>query len=664
MCGLAGMIDLCGQRTPDEAVVARMTDRVLHRGPDDDGGLWLPGIGLGHRRLSLVGLSDGRQAIWNEDHTVAVVFNGELFNHHAVRKTLEARGHIFGTSTDTELLVHLYEEHGEDFLLQLEGQFAFVLVDQRKRVVLMARDRVGICPLHWARRGDWLFVASEIKSLTVSGAVTPVCDPKGLDHMFTFFAMATRRTMFEGVQSVLPGHCLRIAFNADGRPADIVERRYWDLDFPDHGDEYDPPNASGLIDEFEGLFQRAVELRLRADVPVVGYLSGGVDSAYVVATASRLRGEPLPSFTIKVPGKQYDETPRALEAARYIGSSSTVLECGTDVIADSMAALVTAADCPVIDTSCAALWCLAREVHSQGYKAVLTGEGADEAFAGYVWFKYHALRGWMDVAGFRPNLFASRISRKVTTPHMTMAEIDRIDGMIGGPHAQSELYNLFSIGRHLYYSNSLKERLGSWVAYEDLPLDLERMRRWHPLNRSLYVGYKTLLAGMLLNHKGDRIAMANSVETRYPFLDERLIEFASKLHPRFKLRGVRYDKWLLRQAAARVLPTDIALRPKAMFRAPFANSFFTAPSPFVHDLLSTESLNKTGYFDPVKVHRDLALLAAGRQGPRKTFVIMALTGVITTQLWHHINLGGGLCDLPSAGPTPAVSRFNPSLLAA
>ncbi len=663
MCGFAGVIDLSGRRMPDRDLVTRMANRLTHRGPDDDGELFLPGIGIGHRRLSLVGLGDGQQPIWNEDRTVAVIFNGELFDHVAQRKQLQTRGHRFRTSTDTELLVHLYEEQGDSFVERLEGQFSFVLIDQTKRIVLMARDRMGICPLNWARRGDWLYFGSEIKSLIVPGAVTPDCDPKGIDHIFTFFAMGTRRTMYAGIQSVLPGHLLKIAFKPNAQPAEIVERRYWDLDFPDHGDERNPADATPLIDEFESLFERAVDLRMRADVPVVGYLSGGVDSAYVLATAARMRGSPLPSFTIKVPGKGLDESARAMQAARHIGGQTTVVECGGSTIADTYSTLVAAADCPVVDTSCAALWCLSREVNQQGYKAVLTGEGADEAFAGYVWFKFHALRGWMDVAGFRPNLIASRLFRKATTPHLPLSEFARIDGMIGGPHAQSELYNLVSLGRHLYFSDSMKERLGDFVAYEDLSLDLERMRRWHPLNRSLYVGNKTLLAGMLLNHKGDRIALANSVETRYPFLDERIVQFASTLHPRFKLRGVKSDKWLLRQAAARVLPAEIALRPKAMFRAPLAESFFTAPPGYVRDLMSPEALARTGYFDAVKVHRDLARLAAGSFSPLQTFISMSLTAVLATQLWHHINLGGGLCELPAgAPPQPRVDR--PERLAA
>ena len=199
--------------------------------------------------------------------------------------------------------------------------------------------------------------------------------------------MGTRRTMFQGVQSVLPGHYLKIAFRRDGKRTEVSEHRYWDFDFPDAGDEDDPADQERLIDEFEATFQRAVEIRLRADVPVVGYLSGGVDSAYVVATASRLRERAIPSFTIQVPGKGFDETQQASPIARHVGSRQTILTSDAKVISDTYANLIAAADCPVPDTSCAALWCLSREVHDQGYKVALTGEGSDEAFGGYVWFK-------------------------------------------------------------------------------------------------------------------------------------------------------------------------------------------------------------------------------------------------------------------------------------
>ncbi len=656
MCGIAGILDLTGKREPDRAMVERMAGALRHRGPDEDGSLFAPGLGVASRRLSIVGLGDGRQPIYNEDRTVAVVYNGELFDYPERKAELQARGHVFRTHTDTELIVHLYEEHGEDVFEQLKGQFAFALIDFSKRTVFLARDRVGICPLHWSQQGDWLYFGSEIKALLASGSVPATADPRGLDHMFTFFAMGTRRTMFQGVNSLLPGHYLKIEFRQDGQRTEIRERRYWDLDFPDAGQEEDPANGEALIEEFEAKFQRAVELRLRADVPVVGYLSGGVDSAYVLANASKVRGTPVPSFTIQVPGKGLDETADALVTARHLGSQPTILVSDAKVITDTYPRLISAADCPVVDTSCAALLCLAGEVHNQGYKVALTGEGSDEAFAGYIWFKIRNLLYWLDIAGYKTSDAVSRFVRKRAGRHTNFTELRRIDSTVGRAHAQMTLYHLVSQSRHRYFSAGLKDQLGDFVAYEDLPLDLERMKRWAPLNQSLYFGYKTLLAGLLLNHKGDRVAMANSVETRYPFLDEDVVAFASKIHPRWKLRGLTKDKYLLRQAAQRMLPSEIANRPKGMFRAPMAETFFVNPPEFVQQLISPEALQKTGYFDVENVRRDFALVAEGNGSKIGTFASMGLSGIVATQLWHHLYLGGGLCDLPEHAPSPEVQR--------
>jgi len=659
MCGLAGVINLRGRREPDRAQVARMGAALTHRGPDETGTLFAPGIGAIQQRLSIVGLDNGQQPIFNEDHTVAVICNGELFDYPERKAELQARGHVFRGGSDCELIVHLYEEHGEDLFPHLKGQFAFVLFDFAKRIVLLARDRVGICPLHWSRQGDVFYFGSEVKALLASGAVPPAVDVQGLDHLFTFYAIGSRRTLFDGVQSILPGHYLRIAFRQDGAAAATEERRYWDLDFPDWGDEQDAADPTALIDEFEATFQRAVEIRLRADVPVVGYLSGGVDSAYVLATASKIAGRPLPSFTIQVPVRALDEAANARESSSHIGGVATVIEAEAGVLAENYAELIRAAEYPVLDTSCAALLALSRNVHAQGYKVVLTGEGADEAFAGYVWFKIREAARKLDIGdSFRPSTGISRIARKVAARNLSFGEFARIDAMIGGPHAQSIMYDLVATSRDRYYSAELKERLGSFVAYEDLALDLERMRRWHPLNRSLYLGCKVHLAGLLLNQKGDRVAMANSVETRYPFLDEDVITFASRIHPRWKLRGLMGDKYLLRQAAARILPEAVAQRKKAMFRAPLAETFLAKPPCFVRDLVSPYSLARTGYFDAAAVQRDCAVLARG-EGKLGTFASLGLGGVVATQLWHHLYLGGGLCELPhvehQAGAEPAVA---------
>lgn len=656
MCGIAGIIDLRGEREPDRGAVRRMTDALQHRGPDEDGWLFTRGLGFGHRRLKIVGLADGAQPIFNEDRTVAVVYNGEIFDYPEQKAALEAKGHVFRTHTDTETIVHLYEELGEGLFERLRGQFAFALADFRRRIVYLARDRVGICPLHWSRQKDEIYFGSEVRALFASGQVQPVCDPKGLDHALSFMGMGARRTMFAGVQSLLPGHYLKIELGRHFTPGSVTERRYWDLDFPDAGDEEDPADPHALVDEFDATFRRAVELRLRADVPVVGYLSGGVDSATVMAVATSVRGGALPSFTIRISDPNLDETNEAGEAARVIGTVPTVVTCDETQIAGDYPTLIAAAAAPVIDTSCSALLRLSRAVHDSGYKVALTGEGADEGLAGYPWFKWDALRRLLNFGGLKVGDAAIRAMRSARSGIESPRDLGRFDSMLGGLDAFAMFYGLVSSGSGQFYSDDLRHELGSFSPQEDYEFDLPRIRRWHPLNRLLYANYKIHLPGLLLNHKGDRVAMANSVETRYPFLDEGVIALFSCVHPRWKLSGIKRDKVLLRQMAARYLPRSVAYRPKRMFRAPFAASMFRAPAPYVSDLMSRQALSKTGYFDVEKVRRVYEAYSTGDSGKPPLFTEMGLVGVLATQLWHQIYIGGDLCDLSEPDRRRSIDR--------
>src|SRR5205085_4788983 len=268
MCGIAGIIDLAGERTAPAGVVQKMARAIFHRGPDEEGFLERPGISLASRRLSIVGLADGQQPMTNEDHSVFVVFNGELFDYVERREDLAAKGHRFVTHCDTEIIPHLWEDYHEGIWEQLRGQFAVALWDVQRRQLHLGRDRFGIAPLFWSRRGDWLLFASEIKGLLASGMVPARPDRKGLDHVFTFSAVPGPRTCFEGVQLLPPGHCLRITPGNTNSDAVITERAYWEMDFPNRGKEEWGEDSGKLVDEFEQLLTQAVEERLRADVPV------------------------------------------------------------------------------------------------------------------------------------------------------------------------------------------------------------------------------------------------------------------------------------------------------------------------------------------------------------------------------------------------------------
>jgi asparagine synthase (glutamine-hydrolysing) len=668
MCGIAGILSLSGTAAIDPLTVRRMADAIVHRGPDEDGYLARPGLGMASRRLSIVGLFDGKQPIFNEDRSIAVVFNGELFDYPESKAELQAKGHIFRTHCDTELLPHLWEEHGEDMLARLRGQFAFALWDERRRQLIVARDRFGICPLYWTRRtgahGEMLLFASEIKALLASGLVPARPDVRGINHAFTFFALPGPVTCFEGVHCLLPGHYLRVRPDS----AQVEERVYWEVDFPDHGQEQRRgfhrlgSNASSpVVDEFEAVFQKAVERRLRADVPVVSYLSGGVDSSVVVALASAQRRRegksPIPTFTISIQdAPRLNERSEAELVADHVGSSKVVVDCGRGEVMRAYPALIRAAEGPVIDTSCAALLMLARTVHEHGYKVALTGEGADEWLAGYPWYKVQRLLGWLDVVPGLPAGYWLRRAYLRTTgaPPIALDTVRRIEQVIGGPSAWLNIYGLFGASKLRLFSPEMWQQLGDHLPFADLGLNAERARRWHPLNRSLYLGARVMLPGLLLAAKGDRVAMNSSVETRYPFLDEDVFDFLAPLHPEWKMHGLR-DKLILRYLAQRWLPRSIAWRAKAMFRAP-TDSFHTSELPtFVDQLLSPESLQKTGYFDVAAVQHWSAAFKQMRSGSvSRTMIEMGLVGVVATQLWHHTYIDGTLADLPAWSPPTAV----------
>jgi len=561
---------------------------------------------------------------------------------------LARRGHDLRTSSDTETLVHLWEDHGEELFPHLRGQFAFSLFDRRRRRMILARDRMGICPLFWTIKDDWLLFGSEIQALLASGMIVPKADPLGLDNIFTFFGMPGRRTAFAGINAVPPGCFLSIRFSGSDEAARVEEKTYWDFEFPDHGDEFNPRDEASLREEFDATFEQATRLRMRADVPVAAYLSGGVDSAMVVSKCRTLSSDPIPTFTARVRGEGLDESDLAAQTAADLGCKQTMVDCDPKLLGSLFPKVIVAADCPVVDTNAGALFALSRAVHDHGYKVVLSGEGADEALGGYVWFKIHKFARLFGIGGFQPTFSLMRQLYHHRFHRAPPGEYDRINRAVGGMHAQTFVYHGTSAARWRLLTDEMRSVVQQCPAYDQLGFDTRRIQRWHPLNQSLYFSYKTHLPGLLLNHRGDRTAMANSVEVRYPFLDEKVVELCAKIHPRWKLRGLRGDKHLLRRTAMQTLPKATAMRAKTMFRSPFAETLLNSSQSYVPQLLSRESLERTPYFDAPSVLDLLEQFETNRY-PRvfRLFIEMALSTVVGTQLWHHLYLGGGLCDLPT-----------------
>ncbi len=640
MCGIAGAIDLTGRRLFPAERLGWMCRALAHRGPDDEHSHSEPGVALGARRLAIVDPAGGRQPLCNEKQTVWVAFNGELFEYPELFADLEAKGHVLRTRCDTEIWPHLYEEHGTAIFERARGQFAVALWDAEQQVLLLGRDRVGICPLYYAEADGWLLWASEIKALLASGLVHPRPDVRAIDDFFCFFSAGTRRTFFEGVYSLPPGRYLRVH---EGR---VALHQYWDLDFPDAGDERQVAEDDKLIDELEHLLRQSVRRRLRGDVPVGAYLSGGVDSNTILALAVQESKHPVRSFTIGLrQGAGTDEHGQAAETAQRLGSPLTPILMDRRAIAEAFPKLIRAAEGPVIDTSCACMIRLAENVQEQGYKVVLTGEGADEALAGYPWFKaqkiQHAFK-WLlprllHVLGRGGLRIANGKHPVRRTPFRALGGVRTV---------QQSIFEFVGRSRQTLYAPGMWDNLKDHAPFDDLDLTNPRMARWHPLNQALYVDYRSFLPALLLSSKGDRSAMNSSVETRPPFLDEDVIAFCARLHPRYKLRG-RVEKWLLRRVAERWLPRHVSRRSKHGFHATFALTFLGPDRPgWVDQLLSPESLWRTGYFDHAAVQRVRALLTHRRRILPHYRYDIGMTAVIATQLWHHFFCGGGLADLP------------------
>ena len=458
------------------------------------------------------------------------------------------------------------------------------------------------------------------------------------------------------MQLLPAGHFLEIVPESvsHGNPA-IREKAYWTMDFPDEGDEVDAKDPRELIDEFEEIMLGAVERRLRADVPVGSYLSGGIDSSIIVALARHIRGRPLATYTVRIDAPDLDELDGANEVAKHVGTDPPIVQnFGPGEALESYPRLIHAAEAPVIDTSCAALLRLAGKVHSCGQKVVLTGEGADEWLIGYPWYKVAKILGAFDsIPGLNmSNPLRRTFLRLQNVPQFSNERRRKMEDAVGGPNAWLDAYGVLGISKLRFYADPLLEVFDQTDPWADLGMPLERAGKWHPLNRGVWMAARVTLAGHLLQAKGDRVAMHSSVEVRYPFLDEEVFDFTAKLHPRWKLRGFR-DKHLLRLLGERWLPPSVVNRQKVIFRAPL-NIFHIENEPaFVRDLLSEESLRRTGYFDVRQVQHWRQQFRKMRVGslPRLS-VEMGLVAVVATQLWHHLYIDASLADLPTAVASP------------
>jgi asparagine synthase (glutamine-hydrolysing) len=582
MCGIAGIHGFDTAAPIDPHVLAAMTEALAHRGPDDHGYHMGPGIGLGFRRLSIIDLETGNQPIWSRDGGVVCICNGEIYNYRELRARLETQGHRFRTRSDIEVLPALYLQHGLDFVTHLNGQFAFALWDERQRRLVLGRDHVGIAPLFYTQTRAGLLFASEIKSLLLHPATPRRVDLTGLDQVLTFPGPVSPRTLFKGVRSLPPGHIL---VAVAGSTPQLIQ--YWDLDYPReteiaHGD----PGSD--IESLDAALRRAVRYRLQADVPVGAYLSGGLDSALIAAIAADIApDEARRSFSIAFADPAIDERRHQLVMAERLRTHHHQREISSGDILGCLADIVRYAETPLRESYNACSLVLSGMVRDAGLKVVLTGEGADELFGGYV--------------GYRLDL--ERAGKNDDHDVAEMLEAEMRFKLWGDPgfFYEKPYYAHGEVKRALY-ARPLALRHAEFDCLAEPPADVSRLDGRNVFHKRSYLDFKLRMADHLLADHGDRVALANGVEARYPFLDTGVIECARRIPPQLMLEGGN-EKALLKTLARRYLPDSIIDRKKFSFVAPATPALLKLELPWVEDLLSAERIRRQGYFDVESVER-------------------------------------------------------------
>jgi asparagine synthase (glutamine-hydrolysing) len=630
MCGIAGLIDRT-ERGPDPAVLGRMIQVLGHRGPDERG-IHIDGsVGLAHARLSILDLAGGKQPMSTADGSLWITFNGEIFNHVELREDLIRKGHVFRTQSDTEVILHAYEQKGEACVQDFNGQWAFALWDARRQQLFLSRDRLGVRPLFYAQTPEAFVFGSEIKALFAQGVPREV-DVVALDQVLTFWSIAPPRTFFKHVRELAPGHCAVL------RMGKLSVAPYWQLSYSPDSELSEDQHAQALIEVLDD----ASKLRLRADVPVGAYLSGGLDSTLISALAQRHAQASLRTFSVTFEEELYDESPYQREAIQYLGVDHRQVLCRAKDIGSAFPSVIWHTEQPVVRTAPVPLFLLSKLVRDSGYKVVLTGEGADELLGGYDIFKEAKIRRFW--AASPDSKFRPKLLRRLY-PYMSTLQSQSDDYLKAffcvRPHDLSNPF--FS---HLprweltsqikrFYSAQLTDQLRGYDAQAELAQEIpSEFHRWDPFSQAQYVESRYLLPGYLLSSQGDRVAMAHSVEGRYPFLDYRVADVASRIPSRLKMK-VLNEKYILKLAAGDRIPRFLRKRPKQPYRAPDIQCFFDLSSgraqhPYVEQLLSRDRLTRDGLFHADAVGRLVEKARSGRAiGVRDG---MAVVAILSTQL--------------------------------
>jgi len=628
MCGICGKVEFDRGATVSGALIRAMLDNIRHRGPDDEGVYLSPQVGLGHARLSIIDLGSGHQPLCNEDGTIWIVFNGEIYNYQELRNRLLAKGHVFKTQTDTEVIVHLYEEFGPQCLEKLRGMFAFALWDQNQKSLFLARDRVGIKPLYYSLNRNNIVFASEIKAILADPSINRKLAPEIIDRFLTFLYLPGEETLLQDVGKLAPGHYLLLK---DGK-AEI--RQYWDIQFCKPAER---PSLKDAEDELSNLLAETVELHMIADVPVGVLLSGGVDSTAVLSCAAERTDKEISTFTVGFSDSGVaDERPYARLAAETYGAKHYDMTITASDFADFLPKYVWHMEEPVCEPPAVALYYVSK-LAREYVKVLLSGEGGDEAFAGYdnyrslVWLE-RLKQVWP--AANRPA--SQGLSRANSWFHS--ARVAKYAPLVNATFP--DYYYSRTSTPYRYSGNGIGELYSAdFLKLIDREYTIEPVRKLFAvvkdqavLDQMLYIDTKTWLTDDLLL-KADKMTMANSLELRVPLLDHRLLEFAASLPPHYKLNGFAL-KYIWKKAMAKRVPDRILKRRKAGFPVPYAFWLRNNLRDQIRAILTDRKAVERGYFEKAAVERLVNANNDSGAHSKEVFSLVAL------ELWHRAFLDG------------------------
>jgi asparagine synthase (glutamine-hydrolysing) len=654
MCGICGIVT--DGAPPDLLVLKKMMGRLGHRGPDGNGYYRDRHAALGHTRLAIIDTAGGAQPLCNEDGTIWVTFNGEIFNYVELGEELRRLGHRFRTASDTEVIVHAWEEWGEDCFSRFNGQWALALWDRREQRLVLSRDRLGVRPLFFTRVPRGLLFASEVKAIFADPSVDRAFDPAGLDQTFTYWSTVAPRTVFRGIEQLEPGHYA------------VLDRKgfrkapYWRISFPEQGCEpmQDTPENTAALRE---RLVEATRLRfLRSDVPVGAYLSGGLDSSITAAVISRYTDVPLHTFSLRFADQEFDEGDYQKQMSAALGTQHEDVVVSPSDIVEIFPQVIRHTETPIVRAAPAPLYLLSKLVSENGYKVVVTGEGADEVLAGYDIFREARVRmfwsrdpestkrsralellyPWMARSpGKAPAFARSFFGRNLEPDDPALSHRPRWDS---------------TAAIKLLFGSEIRDEIGRSDADDVVAGMPAGSEDWDPLSRAQWLEMTTLLAGYILSSQGDRMLMANSVEGRFPFLDRDVVDFANQLPARHKLFGLE-EKYLLKRAFADVVPDQILRRPKQPYRAPDAASFFARGRPEWFDEVTSErAVRAAGVFEPPLVSGLFAKCAKSGGEKMSNTDNMRVLAIVSTQLTYESFVAHNEWGAPErALPEPAVA---------